>query len=115
MASRDSLITVLNPSWKDASDTPLRDGGEGVKEVIAFYRGPTLAAEEQTTPGFCEATPEILRQLLQNLESLDKCGISPIIQPVGQVALHTKGEINLGNVKAKQSKSHHYRAKVGDL
>lgn len=57
----------------------------------------------------CNATPEILRQLLQNLESLDKCCISPLIQPVVPVALHTKGEINLG--KAKQSRTDHHGAR----
>lgn len=57
------------------------------------------------------ATHEILRQLVENLESLDKCCISPIIQPVVPVALHTKGEINLGNVKAKQSRTDHYGAR----
>lgn len=35
-ARRDSLITVWNPSWNDAGDTPRQGGGAGDKEVIAF-------------------------------------------------------------------------------
>lgn len=87
--------------------------GEGTKRWLLFTEGRLWLGNLQRKNRWrwlCDAMPEILRQLLQNLESLDKGCISPIIQPEVPVALHTKGEINLGNV---QSRTDHYYPKGG--